>query len=266
MKELQLTQGKTVLLDDKDFKRFGNKKWFVQKVYDKFYATRKDITDGKAKVTYLHRLVAGAKKDARVSFINGNSLDCTFNNLKVATFSERYDKSDKSWVKLATGEKVMIDEEDWEQVIKYNWCKSAGYASTRLIMNGKKTVILMHRLILGLVEGDGRQVDHIDHNVLNNKKENLRLCTTSQNAANKISVGVPKTSKYKGVSWNRRDERWAAAIQVEKKGYSLGRYDTDNLANLAVEPTVTASGDDKVTAKLRAVVVSERGTEQCCCA
>ena len=71
-------------------------------------------------------------------------------------------------------------------------------------------------------------VDHIDRNGLNNCRANLRLCTAAQNMRNIVS-NVGATSRYKGVHWNKRMKRWAAAIQFEKKKYHLG-YFTDQIA------------------------------------
>lgn len=68
-------------------------------------------------------------------------------------------------------------------------------------------------------------VDHIDNDTLNNCVDNLRWCTASQNQQNKPSSGQKsKTSKYKGVSWDKKNKRWLVQIQFNNKNLNLGRF------------------------------------------
>jgi hypothetical protein len=82
--------------------------------------------------------------------------------------------------------------------------------------------ILMHREIMKA--GDGKFCDHINHNGLDNRKANLRLATHSQNAWNRRKSKVKSRSKYKGVSWYNKDERWSARIHVNRKNKFLGIF------------------------------------------
>ena len=84
----------------------------------------------------------------------------------------------------------------------------------------------MHRQIMNAP--DNLVVDYIDHNDLNNRKENLRVCTFAENCRNMRS-SARKTSRYKGVHWNKRMGKWAAQITFENKTYHLG-YFTDETA------------------------------------
>jgi hypothetical protein len=77
-----------------------------------------------------------------------------------------------------------------------------------------------------------RQVDHRDGNGLNNKWQNLRLATTSQNQANK-KLGRNNTSGYKGVCWHKGGQRWAAMIEIGGRQKWLGTYETPELAHIA---------------------------------
>ena len=97
------------------------------------------------------------------------------------------------------------------------------YAQHSTKVNGKRTTILMHRLILQGV----RQVDHQDGNGLNNRRYNLRPATHSQNQGNaKLRLGC--SSKWRGVSRQRskRSKRlgWAAQISKDRTNHRLGIF------------------------------------------
>lgn len=80
----------------------------------------------------------------------------------------------------------MIDSEDAERLSAYPWhLDSNGYVTTCLKTDeGKWTNQGMHRIIMGLLPGDGRVVDHINRNPLDNRKENLRVCSRRANLLN----------------------------------------------------------------------------------
>lgn len=93
-----------------------------------------------------------------------------------------------------------------------------------------------HRIIWKLVHGvDPDQVDHINGNPSDNRLVNLRACTSAENARNykKRNSGV---SKYRGVSWVVRDERWVASINVAGRGrISLGGHPDEEAAARAYD-------------------------------
>jgi hypothetical protein len=126
-------------------------------------------------------------------------------------------------INLTQGQVALIDDEDYGLVSGYKWCahkkQNTFYAETNI--NGK--TIGMHRIILGLIEN--KEIDHINHNGLDNRRENLRFCTCVQNKQNKkISRGF---SKYKGVCFFKRDKKWLSRIYVNKKQICLGLFDTE---------------------------------------
>jgi predicted Zn-ribbon and HTH transcriptional regulator len=87
----------------------------------------------------------------------------------------------------------------------------------------------MHQLIAG-----SRNVDHVDGNGLNNRRSNLRPATKSQNGAN-ARKNPGKTSRYKGVFWDRERSAWQAKIMVNRKALSLGRFASEEDAALAYD-------------------------------
>jgi hypothetical protein len=99
-----------------------------------------------------------------------------------------------------------------------------GYARRNAQVEGKKTTVLMHREILGLVPGDGLQVDHINGNRLDNCRENLRICTHAQNHQNY------HTRLYRGVAWCAARNRWQAQAKLDGKNHWLGYFATEEEA------------------------------------
>lgn len=83
---------------------------------------------------------------------------------------------------------------------------------------------MMHRLIMEAKQQ--QKVDHINGDGLDNRKENLRFATTSENAMNKCST-KNKSSSYKGVSWYKRYKKWQAQIKFKGKSIYIGIFDTE---------------------------------------
>jgi len=123
---------------------------------------------------------------------------------------------------LTQGYKVLVDDEDYEELSKYQWTydSSTGYAKRR---DGAET-IRMHRYILNAPRH--LETDHKDGNGLNNSRSNLRLCTHTQNAMNRISR-PGSSSIYKGVGWDKTRNKWVCRIVVEQYTYNLGRYESE---------------------------------------
>lgn len=101
---------------------------------------------------------------------------------------------------------------------------------------GKQSCIRLHRVITDAP--DNLVVDHINHNTLDNTKNNLRLASVAQNGGNRQANSTSKTSKYKGVkdtncATHSRIKKWRANIQFHKKIISCGFYYTELCAALA---------------------------------
>jgi hypothetical protein len=122
---------------------------------------------------------------------------------------------------LTQGKYSLVDDGDYERVSKHKWCAWwsgwAWYAERR--SSGK--IVYMHRFIMGAETG--LEVDHKNRNGLDNRQENLRICTSSQNKHNTGQHSDNK-SGYKGVCWVTRDKRWKAQIKFDGRNMSLGHY------------------------------------------
>jgi len=133
-------------------------------------------------------------------------------------------------IALVNGGFCEVDADDFDYLSSFRWRKNkAGYAVNT---NSRKRII-MHRLIMNAPEN--KDVDHINRNKLDNRKENLRLCTQAENARN-ASIRTDNTSGYKGVAFN--DNRWQATTKINGKRVYIGRYKTAKEAALAYDEVV----------------------------
>lgn len=114
-----------------------------------------------------------------------------------------------------TKEEIYFDLEDADEILQHSWgVDSQGYAIATI--NGKK--VKMHTF-LGYPYHD-----HHNRNKLDNRKENLVKCTTSENNLNKTKQSN-NTSGFIGVSWHKQLGKWRARVNVNKKEIPLGLFD-----------------------------------------
>ena len=121
---------------------------------------------------------------------------------------------------------AVVDDDDLTIVSSFRWhaqaCKNGTvYAYT--FSGPERRKIYMHRLIMGAL--DDQSVDHINHQGLDNTRSNLRVCNNTENMRNMITSRG--TSKYKGVSWFRRDSRWRAYIVIDGRQKHLGYFQSE---------------------------------------
>lgn len=139
-------------------------------------------------------------------------------------------KNNLAWmpIQLTQGLYALVDGKDYEQLNKHNWyvnkIGNTYYAMKHTpAQNGKQGIILMHRVILGLSKGV--EADHRNGCGLDNRRVNLRPATRNQNQWNRRPQ--VKTSKYKGVSWNKGAKKWKAQIRFDSKKIHLGYFDSE---------------------------------------
>lgn len=126
-------------------------------------------------------------------------------------------------VPLTKGKFAIIDAADWPLVAPYRWLaigpnpRGVWYAKM-----ARMPCTYLHRFLTK--PGHRRLlVDHWNHDGLNNRRCNLRVCTQTQNQGNRRSFG--NSSGYKGVCWDKAGGRWIATIRVQKKRLALGGFD-----------------------------------------
>ncbi len=118
-------------------------------------------------------------------------------------------------IKLTKGMVAIVDDEDYEWLIKRKWHfhSSGGYAARRKWPENK--ISLMHREIMNTP--DGMDTDHKNRNGLDNRRHNLRICTRSQNNLNK-GREIRNKSGYKGVVWMPGKKLWRVNVAGEYAG------------------------------------------------
>lgn len=115
--------------------------------------------------------------------------------------------------------RAIIDLEDVDNIKIYKWYMNpSGY-----IINRGKNIGFLHRFIMDCP--DDLVVDHINHNPLDNRKENLRICTQEQNMCNQ-SIRKDNKSGCPGVYYVERKSKWVAQIRINKKTKHLGYFNT----------------------------------------
>ena len=120
---------------------------------------------------------------------------------------------------------TIVDDEDYEKLNQYKWRAHLFYSGLYVRRNdysGEKRVdLLMHRVIMNTPHRV--LVDHINHDPLDNRKCNLRNCTSSENQMNSNKQSN-NTSGYKGVSWHHLTNKWLVALRINKKKTHIGLF------------------------------------------
>ena len=135
-------------------------------------------------------------------------------------------------IPLSRGRYALVDPDDYAWLSQYNWYttgdKGLFYAvrSAGRRQGQKRAVATMHREILKVPAG--MFVDHINHNGLDNRKANLRPATRAQNAWNRRKPHRGSLhSKYKGLSWHKRQNRWGVRVTVDGNSRFIGYFNNE---------------------------------------
>jgi len=132
-------------------------------------------------------------------------------------------------IELTQGKVALVDDEDFEMLSQYKWhYVKPGYAARSQYCGGgrsshKVKVTPMHREIMD--SPDGKMIDHKNHDGLDNRKSNLRICTRTENRRNSVRHKNNK-SGYKGVWQEGKKFRSAIWIKDEKRNRNLGTFET----------------------------------------
>ena len=141
-------------------------------------------------------------------------------------------------LKLTQGVFTTIDDRDYDWLSKTRWRahndQGFGFYAMRDSnlkdgQYGKGRVVYMHRVIWEQHNGPipkGMQIDHINGDRLDNRPENLRICTSQQNHFNQHKVTI-HSSQFKGVCWYKPYSRWRAQIKIDGAHKNIGYFDTE---------------------------------------
>jgi len=143
-------------------------------------------------------------------------------------------------IPLTQGKYAIVDPEDYEELAKYNWFairSPRGFYAARSAGTNRRGLsqitVRMHRVILKPPEG--KFIDHINHNGLDNRRANLRICTMQQNIWNMRKQRGNCNSQYKGVTLRKDICKWQARITCNGKLLSIGHFDNEKSAAAAYD-------------------------------
>lgn len=135
-------------------------------------------------------------------------------------------------IKLTQGKVALVDDDDFDKINQHRWAlnpQGKGYAVRKgNKRRGEPRTIHMHRVVM--CAPDGVQIDHINGNSLDNRKENLRLVDTQRNAFNRKKPNVSCTSQYKGVIRRKNSPSWHVRIKFNDRQIELGSYSDEAFA------------------------------------
>jgi hypothetical protein len=147
-------------------------------------------------------------------------------------------------IPLTQGKIALVDDEDFEAVSTFKWLAHRNYRTHYAQRHmrragGGRPLEHMHRVVLerklGRSLSGGEVSDHINGNGLDNRRDNLRAVTRSQNARNCRRRRTNPSSRYLGVCWYGKYEKWTAKVMVDRKDIFLGYHGSELEAALARE-------------------------------
>lgn len=130
------------------------------------------------------------------------------------------------------GKFAIVDDCDYAWLVQFSWYLACGYPTTSFTYKGRRRLkIHMHNLLLHFERG--KEVDHINRNKLDNRRENLRFATHSQNVKNVQRKDCK--SGLRGVCWTGQLKKrpWYATAHFQGRQFNLGRYATKEEAAAA---------------------------------
>ena len=137
-------------------------------------------------------------------------------------------------ISLSRGFVAIIDADLYPVLGRRKWYAKTDKAGNTYAVRatkrvgGKQGTEHMHRTVIKAPQH--RKVDHINGLTLDNRRENLRLCSTHQNSRNRKKQRSPSSSKYKGVAWHVCHKKWRAALRVGNKVIHLGYFGDEESA------------------------------------
>ena len=141
------------------------------------------------------------------------------------------------YIKLTKNQVAIVDDEDFERINKNKWYAGFDivmgkyYARRGIWLNKKVGAILMHRFILNTFNKE--HIDHINGNTLDNRKDNLRICTVQQNQFNQKNPRKDNKLGIKGVYLDSKIRKFVAQIKVNGKLIYLGCFNVAGDADSA---------------------------------
>ena len=131
---------------------------------------------------------------------------------------------------LTQNQNAIVDATDFEWLSKFLWYANWNPHTQSFTAKRRpgKQEVFMHRVIMACT--DKKQlVDHWNHDTLDNRRQNLRVCNNAQNQQNRRGRRK-STSRFKGVTWDTGRKKWFVGIRIRGKTKGLGRFENEREA------------------------------------
>ena len=138
---------------------------------------------------------------------------------------------------LSKGQFSVVDREDWLWLSQWKWSaqwnkNTKSFYAKRTDHSGpKQKAVKLHRLIMNTQPGE--VVDHLDHNTLENRKQNLENKSSRMNTQKQKRKPETSCPHFVGVSWDNTHKKWRAQIHHNGKLKHLGYFTSAISAALA---------------------------------
>ena len=216
-----------VVIDTEDYDKVREYKWCIQFYKSKIHHIKYSKERNTILLSYL---ITNAHN---IGYKNNNKLDNRKENFfdiekKINKIVYQDNLITKFLIESLTygNHEIIIDTEYYYKIKDYVWHigfnkKEKRYSNivASIYRKGKTSTIRLHQLIM-----NDKMIDHINGNIFDNRKENLRKCTSAENGKNRGKSRNNK-SNYKGVSWHKALNKWRAFIFLDYKQIHLGYFD-----------------------------------------
>lgn len=175
------------------------------------------------------------------NLLSGRTKSCGCLSVEIHRQRKKYNSfqifKDKGYAEMMVNgfnnqeEKVLIDIEDIDLIKDYQWYVSgnqihqtimARIGKNNSIEHYNKKTILLYRLIMNVLDNNDVTIDHINRNIYDNRKENLRICSMQENSFNRCgsnTIGVKGVRKVKSGNYQAR-------ITYNNRQIYIGTFDT----------------------------------------
>jgi len=149
--------------------------------------------------------------------------------------------TDTRLIPLTQGKFAIVDSIDYDWLMQWKWyavrhrrkeCDDVWYACRNTVIDDRRRPIAMHQEISIRMQSPSEYLDHKDHDGLNNSRSNIRPCNSFQNIWNTSKRGN-RSSRFKGVSLDKKRKKWGAIIFCHGEQFHLGRFKSEWQAHLA---------------------------------
>jgi hypothetical protein len=155
------------------------------------------------------------------------------------------------------GGETLVSECDYDDVRPFSWQVKKTTTSNCYVQGRvNRMSYTLHRFILGLRHGDGIEADHINRNGLDNRRENLRLCSRMENNQNSVKPPRERKHLYRGLG-QQKNGRFTAHIQEAGHFRHIGTFDTQEEAAQAYnEMAIQLHGEFAILNEIAGVLQS----------